>query len=246
MRIANKTEEEMRFSALATDYDGTLASEGKVAEETWEAVRRLRASGRKLILVTGRELDELRTICPDLKIFDRVVAENGGVLYRPAGREQELLASSPPKEFVQELHARGVAHLSVGQTIIATVRPYEIVVLQAIRDLGLELQVIFNKEAVMVLPSGVNKATGLKTALNELHLSPHNVVAVGDAENDHAFLDLCGCSVAVANALPSLKRHADHITNEAEGRGVVELIQQILAGDLCSQYPSRTAFCPPE
>lgn len=223
----------MRFTALATDYDGTLASEGKVSEQTWEALRRLRASGRKLILVTGRDLDELLIICPDLEIFDRVVAENGGVLYRPSQHEQELLASSPPKEFVQELHARGIAHLEVGRTIVGTVRPYEAVVLQTIRDLGLELQVIFNRDAVMVLPTGINKATGLKAALKELHLSPHNVVAVGDAENDHAFLDLCECSVAVANALPALKRHADLITDGAEGRGVIELIQQLLDDDLC-------------
>ena len=48
---------------------------------------------------------------------------------------------------------------------------------------------IFNKGAVMILPSGVNKATGLAAALEELGLSPHNVVGVGDAENDHAFLE---------------------------------------------------------
>ncbi len=222
----------MRFTALATDYDGTLASEGKVAEPTWEALRRLHASGRKLILVTGRELDDLRTICPNLELFDRVVAENGGVLYRPDQGEQELLAPAPPKQFVHELRARGVTHLSVGQTIVGTFRPYETIALQTIRDLGLELQVIFNKDAVMVLPPGVNKATGLKAALKELHLSPHNIVAVGDAENDHAFLDLCECSVAVANALPTLQQHADLVTQQAEGQGVVELIQQLLAEDL--------------
>ena len=60
--------------------------------------------------------------------------------------------------------------------------------LEAIRDLGLELQIIFNKGAVMVLPAGVNKASGLAVALARLGLSPHNVVGVGDAENDHAFL----------------------------------------------------------
>ena len=60
--------------------------------------------------------------------------------------------------------------------------------LDTIRDLGLELQVIFNKGAVMVLPAGVNKASGLAAALADLGLSPHNVVGVGDAENDHAFL----------------------------------------------------------
>lgn len=222
----------MRFVALATDYDGTLASEGRVAKDTWEAVRRLRASGRKLILVTGRELDDLRGICPDLELFDRVVAENGGLLYRPAKRQQQLLASAPPKEFVKALRERGVAHLSVGQTILGSVRPYETVVIQTIRDLGMELQVIFNKDAVMVLPAGVNKATGLKVALKELELSPHNVVAVGDAENDHAFLDLCECSAAVANALASLKKHADVVTSAEEGRGVVELIDELLADDL--------------
>lgn len=222
----------MRFAALATDYDGTLASDGRVGEETWQAVRRLRASGRKLLLVTGREVDDLRRICPHLEVFDRVVAENGGVLYRPVTHELEILASAPPKEFVQALRGRGVAHLGVGQTILATVRPYETVVLETIRDLGMELQVIFNKEAVMVLPSGVNKASGLKAALKELGLSPLNVVAIGDAENDHAFLDLCGCSAAVANALPALKKHADIITSGEEGQGVVELIDELLADDL--------------
>lgn len=222
----------MRFVALATDYDGTLATDGNVAEETWEAVRRLRASGRKVLLVTGRELDDLRSICPGLEIFDRVVAENGGVLYRPATCEQEILAPSPPKELIRALHDRGVVHLEVGKTILGTVRPYETEVIQAISELGLQWQVIFNKDAVMVLPFGVNKATGLTAALKELGLSPHNVVAVGDAENDRAFLDLCECSAAVANALPDLKKNADIVTGGEEGQGVVELIEELLADDL--------------
>jgi HAD superfamily hydrolase (TIGR01484 family) len=228
----------MRFVALATDYDGTLASAGKVAEDSWEAVRRLRASGRKLLLVTGRTLEDLRSICPRLELFDRVVAENGGVLYRPATGEQEFLAPSPPVEFVQALRERGVAHLDVGQTILGTVRPYEIVIMETIRDLGMELQIVFNKDAVMVLPTGVNKATGLKAALKDLELSPHNVVAVGDAENDHAFLDLCECSAAVANALPMLKKHADILTHNPEGHGVVELIDELLDDDL-RRYDKR-------
>jgi hypothetical protein len=104
--------------------------------------------------------------------------------------------------------------------------------LQVIRELGLELQVIFNKGAVMVLPSGLNKASGLKVALDELGLSPSNTVGVGDAENDHAFLDQCECSVAVANALPLLKERVDFVTNGARGAGVTELIDRIIASDL--------------
>ena len=117
---------------------------------------------------------------------------------------------------------------------MATWHPHEEEVLKAIRDLGLELQVIFNKGAVMVLPSGVNKGTGLAAALQELQLSPHNAVGIGDAENDHAFLKLCECAVAVDNALPALKERADVVLSKPRGAGVEELCQQLLDRDLAN------------
>ena len=111
--------------------------------------------------------------------------------------------------------------------IVATWEPHEAKPSsKTIHDLGLELQVIFNKGAVMVLPSGVNKATGLAAALAELGLSPHNAVGVGDAENDHAFLRVCECSAAVANALPAVKDTADIVMKGDHGAGVAELIDQ--------------------
>jgi Mrp family chromosome partitioning ATPase len=105
-------------------------------------------------------------------------------------------------------------------------------VLEAIRDSGLELQVIFNKGAVMVLPDGVNKATGLAAALDVMELSPRNVVGIGDAENDHAFLRMCECSVAVANALATVKETAGLVTSKARGEGVEELIDLLIETDL--------------
>ncbi|HZS10426.1 MAG TPA: HAD family hydrolase [Blastocatellia bacterium] len=222
----------MRYFALACDYDGTIAGDGRVSETTIAALERLRASGRKLILVTGRELDELLGIFPRIDLFERVVAENGALLYCPTTRGEKLLGERPPEEFVNLLSQRGVGPISVGRVIVATWHPHENVVLETIRDLGLELQVIFNKGAVMVLPSGVNKATGLTAALGELSISPHNTVAVGDAENDHAFLALCECAVAVANALPTLKDRADLVTAGDHGTGVIELIDRMTADDL--------------
>ena len=218
----------MRYLALACDYDGTLAQDGLVDEPTLAALERLLASGRRLILVTGRELPELQKTFPHLDLFERVVVENGALLYRPGTREEKTLAEPPPQAFVRTLKERGVGPLSVGRVIVATWHPHETTVLETIRDLGLELQVIFNKEAVMVLPAGVNKATGLAAALKELGLSPHNVVGVGDAENDHAFLSLCECAVAVANALPMLKEKADLVTDGRRGAGVAELIGRLV------------------
>jgi hydroxymethylpyrimidine pyrophosphatase-like HAD family hydrolase/energy-coupling factor transporter ATP-binding protein EcfA2 len=217
---------------LACDYDGTLASDGVVREETLAALQRLRDSGRKLILVTGRELENLLEVFRAIELFDRVVAENGGLLYRPANREHKTLGEAPPAEFVEALRARGVSPLSVGHCIVSTWEPHEGAVLETIRDLGLELQVIFNKGAVMVLPSGTNKATGLEAALLELGLSPHNCVGVGDAENDHALIRLCECGVAVANALPLVQERADWVTPGRNGDGCAELIDKLVAGDL--------------
>jgi hydroxymethylpyrimidine pyrophosphatase-like HAD family hydrolase len=222
----------VRYHVLATDYDGTLAERGQVDEPTIAALERVRRSGRKLVLVTGRVLEDLCTVFPRLDLFDVVVAENGALVYRPATRESRVLGEAPPPEFVTALRAHGVAPLSTGRVIVATWEPHEERVLEVIRSLGLELQVIFNKGAVMVLPSGINKAVGLTAALDDLYLSLHNAVGIGDAENDHAFLTACECSVAVANALPSLKERCDFVTAGDHGRGVQELVAELVDPDL--------------
>src|SRR3954468_23561658 len=193
----------MHYVALATDYDGTVAHDGAVDEPTLLALERLRAANRQLILVTGRELPDLQRVMPRLDLFDLVIAENGALLYRPQTREERPLAEPPPPRFIERLRELGVAPLSAGRVIVASWEPNEGRVLQAIRELGLEQQIIFNKGAVMVLPPGINKESGLRAALQELELSPHNCVAVGDAENDYAMLEMSGMPVAVANALPA-------------------------------------------
>jgi HAD superfamily hydrolase (TIGR01484 family) len=222
----------MRYHVLAADYDGTLAHHGRIDDATWEALHRLRDSGRKVVMVTGRELEDLLALLPEPELFTRIVAENGALLYDPATRESRALADPPPATFVDELRARGVDRIATGRVIIASWEPHQDAILHAIRDLGLELQVIFNKGAVMVLPSGVNKATGLAAALAELGLSPHNAVGVGDAENDHALVFACECGVAVANALPALKDKADLVMTRDHGAGVAELIDRLIADDL--------------
>jgi HAD superfamily hydrolase (TIGR01484 family) len=158
----------MRYHVFATDYDGTIAKDERVAPEVIEALKRLKSSGRKLILVTGRELDQLKAIFPEHTLFDRIVAENGALIYRPETMEEKLLGAKPPETFIQELKDKGVP-LSVGRVIVATWEPHQTVVLDVIKTTGLEYQVIFNKGAVMVLPPGINKAKGLHETLKELY-----------------------------------------------------------------------------
>jgi hydroxymethylpyrimidine pyrophosphatase-like HAD family hydrolase len=222
----------MRYPVLASDYDGTLAHDGRVDTSTRAALQRLKASGRKLILVTGRQMDELVRAFPDVGLCSLVVAENGALLYRPHDKTETVLAPPPTPGFVHALQKRGVAPLGVGRVIVAAWRPHDVQILEVIREQGLELQVIYNKDAVMVLPTGVNKATGLRAALAELGISPEQTVGVGDAENDHALLTLCGFSAAVANALPSLKGEVDYVTRGDHGAGVTELIDELIRSDL--------------
>ena len=289
----------MRFLAFASDYDGTLAHNGKIDRQTLRALEQLKRTGRKLILVTGRELDELLNLFPQAAIFDCIVAENGALLYWPLPGKQpsitrntprtetgpggktigsklgtkanagtkakpgvaakpgaksnprakarlggsiaaaatnapgrlETLTDPPAPEFVAHLRQKRVAPLSVGHSIVATSLKHKRTVVSTILEMDLDLHVILNKDAIMVLPTGVTKGTGLRVALDELGIAPHNVVAVGDAENDDSLLSMCGFSVAVANAIPALKRRAHKTTKQEHGAGVVEIIDQIMRSD---------------
>ena len=221
----------MKYEALATDYDGTIAHDGRVDDPTLAALRHARAAGLRLILVTGRELADLFNTFEHAELFDRIVAENGAVLYDPVAGGIEVLGAAPPPALLEALAQQAVP-ISVGHCIVATVEPHEHQVLAAIRDLGLEWHVIFNKGCVMALPADVTKATGLAPALKALGITSQQTVGVGDAENDQAFLRSCGLAVAVQNALPSVKERAHVVTVGARGAGVIELIERLLAGEL--------------
>jgi len=229
----------MRFAAVAIDYDGTLATDGTVHSSTVTALEEVVASGRKFILVTGRTLHELLPLFPQATLCARIVAENGAVLYHPSTRDQRLLTSPASVPLIDILRRKGVP-LDIGESIIATVRPHEVHVMEAIRDLGLEHHVIFNRESVMVLPPGVNKATGLAAALDELQLSPHEVVGIGDSENDHALFEASELAVAVASAVPTLREAADWVTSNANGTGTAEALLALVADDMAEQAKRMT------
>jgi hydroxymethylpyrimidine pyrophosphatase-like HAD family hydrolase len=230
-RLLSYRASDLRFQAIATDFDGTLAQEGQVARPTISSLMRFSATGRKLILVTGRELDSLKLIFPRHQLFNCIVAENGALMYQPKTSTLRVFANPPPQEFLKLLIERGVSPLSVGHVIVATVEPQQSAVRSVINELGLDLQIVMNRESVMVLPATVDKASGLKTAVNALGLEMSRVVGIGDAENDATFLSLCGHSAAVANAVPSLKSRVDRVTQASYGSGVAELICHIMDED---------------
>lgn len=233
----------MHFLALAVDYDGTIAENGSVAPHVQASLMALKASGRKLLLVTGRELQALKHNFPQLGLFDLVIAENGALLYDPLEDVEELIAEAASIDLVSRLRDKGVSPLSVGRSVVATWHPFEEAVVSTIRELGLELQITFNKDAIMVLPPSVNKASGLSAGLRKLGISELNVVGVGDAENDHSFLSICGCCAAVSNAIESIKASADLLLSLDHGRGVCELVDLLLEKDAGLVPVERIGMC---
>src|SRR5262249_33257924 len=212
---------------LACDYDGTVADDGVIIPETIGALTRLKDAGWAMGLVTGRELADLLDVCKPIDVFDMVVAENGALIYVPSSKQVIELTRRPPSDFIRELSRRRIP-FPAGEIIIATVDSYAEQLVSVIRDLGLQLEIIFNKGSAMVLPTGVNKATGLKAVASRMGLEMSQIVGVGDAENDQGFLEACGLSVAVANALDSIKTDANIVTRLPSGQGVVELINEHL------------------
>jgi hydroxymethylpyrimidine pyrophosphatase-like HAD family hydrolase len=230
----------MILHVLACDYDGTIADGGQLTPDTVAMLARVRESGRKLFLVTGRMLDDLRSVCPDVdRIFDLVVAENGGLLYLPEQREVRRLGDEPEPRLLEALRRRSV-RFDVGAAILATDAVYAEPALAAIRETGVERSLVFNKGALMLLPGGVTKGTGLAAALDLCSLSAHNLAGIGDAENDHAFLSMCECAVAVADAIPALRERADVVMSAPGHLGAIEFIEQHVLRDLADLAPRFT------
>jgi hydroxymethylpyrimidine pyrophosphatase-like HAD family hydrolase len=216
--------------ALACDGDGTLTTRKILARKTAHALDEWQASGHKLILTTGETMAELKKF-PEIERFDLVVAENGALLYWPDSRKTRRLASSPPSGFANALRRRRIPGLILGETIVSTKRPHDRALREAIAECGIDWVIIYNRQDAMALPPGVDKAFGLRFAAKELDLSCEEIVSVGDAENDIPLVCCCGTGVAVATAVPALKKQAALIVEHGSGAGVVELIRGLMAAE---------------
>lgn len=226
------------FRAIAFDYDGTLTLTPRPSDEVLEAVRAVRHKGLAVILVTGRILDHLRADFPGVdERFDAIVAENGAVIWTPRSGER-LLAPPLGAAFLQHLAEAGVPG-TFGRILFATDARFSQTILEQIAGSHVEYQLIYNRDALMVLPAGVSKGSGLFEALGELGISHHSVVGIGDAENDHSLMEHCELGVAVANAVPSLQAHADIVLHDPNGWGVADFLRGPLLTGQIKVQPRR-------
>ncbi|MEZ5316894.1 MAG: HAD hydrolase family protein [Vicinamibacterales bacterium] len=200
----------MKFCVLALDFDGTIASHDRLDPDVRAAIADLRGQGIVVLLVTGRILEDLRRVAGDLHFVDAVVAENGAVVEFTDTGYQTANGDPPPAALLDALRTEGIP-FDVGRVVVEANASEAGRLLGVIHRLELPLVLLFNRGRVMVLPQTLSKATGVRQALQILRLSPHNAVAIGDAENDHELLRACEVGVAVAWGSPALKAAADFV-----------------------------------
>jgi hydroxymethylpyrimidine pyrophosphatase-like HAD family hydrolase len=198
------------LSTVALDYDGTVAIGDVIAAPVRHAIAEARRHGFVIALVTGRLLSELRRVAGELHFVDVVVAENGAVVYHPGNERTFTTAPDIPQPFVDELRRRAIP-FTAGQCLIDADAGEAMRILEVIRAMELALVLIFNRSRVMVTAQGVSKATGLHRALTLLRLSPRNMLALGDAENDFEMLRLAEVGVAVGWGSHALQAAADAV-----------------------------------
>ncbi len=229
----------VRFQALALDYDGTLVSHDHLTDATVAALERARRAGLQLILITGRTFFELSRVCRRLDLFDVVVAENGAVLHYPAEDAIRDEGPSPPPRLIAALDRQAIP-FQVGRVIVATGHSYEGQVRRIMAELGVELELVRNRAALMLLPPGVSKGSGLKHALQRLGLSFHDVLAIGDAENDLEMFATCGFAACPASAVAEVTQVADWVFAGEGGEAVTRAIDgPILDGSLSPPRSGR-------
>lgn len=217
----------MIFKALACDYDGTLASEDLLGPEALAALSKAREAGLRLLLVTGRTFFELTRVCERLDLFDAVVAENGAVLYYPQAGMIRDQAPPPPPRLLAELDRRGV-YYQLGRVIVGTARSDEEPVRQALLATGVTLDLVYNRAALMLLPAGVSKGTGVRQVIRVLGLSFHDVLALGDAENDLALFEVCGWAACPSNAVNGLQQRADWVFPGTDGQAIAGALENAI------------------
>jgi hydroxymethylpyrimidine pyrophosphatase-like HAD family hydrolase len=230
----------MYCRAIACDYDGTSASDGHLAPEVAAALHAAREAGIVTLLVTGRVLDDLRVALVDFSAFDAVVAENGAVVWLRESDRTIILGAPPSEQFLGRLRAARIP-FHAGAVVVGTWDTHVPELIALVRERGADLQLVFNRAAVMLLPSGINKAVGTQRALDELGRSPRNLIAFGDAENDLPLFALAELAVAARGSVPAVAVAADDRLRLPGAAGVADWVRALLARGAKMPTPHRLA-----
>lgn len=222
---------------MAFDFDGTLAVNGDVPPEVETALEQCRDNGHVLFLVTGRRYETV-TLGHLGSLFAGIVWENGAVLTHVASGETYLPFGQLDSRLLSAIEDADIP-FDRGLAIAATWTPHDQALWRILSSHGGSTSIEYNKGAVMVLPPGATKGSGLERLLTLCGLSPRNLAAFGDAENDLSMLTLAEVAIAVGDAVPAVIETADVVATQPGPAGVLEILKEYPLGGKFLDIPLK-------
>lgn len=228
----------MKVKAIAVDVDGTITdARMKLSLKAISAIRRLEASGIRVILASGNTLCVVKTLATYIGCSGACICEGGGVVeYRGEIRKlgsRNLAMKALAK--LKKLYGNAIEE--------SWSNPYRLVDVAFHSSLSMEelskalkrvkgVKLLFSGFAYHLVDASVDKGRGLRVASDLMDIDLDEVVAVGDSDVDIELLKASGLGVALGNAPRSLKRVADVVIVRSYGEGFAKFGSMILKGKL--------------
>ena len=239
-----------KIKLIASDIDGTLTKEEKFDSKLFEVLIKLSAANIDVLVTTGRSAGWVQAIANYLPVVG-AMAENGGLLYWQGSVVPQLISQMQIDEHRREL-SRVFELLqskfpwlkeSQDNRFRQTDWTFDVEGLSAetldsIEQICLAEGYGFTYSTIQchIKPLHQDKAFGLSQIIPHYfsHLTPEQIVTVGDSPNDESMFDSeqFPLSVGVAN----IKKYRDrleylpaYVTNKFEGAGFEELAELIIS-----------------
>ncbi len=211
--------------AVAVDIDGTLADgERSISLEAVAALRQVERSGVPVMLASGNVLPIAFGLSQYLGFKGPVIAENGGIVF--CKQKAWVLGdpTGPRKAYeylVTKMDAPRLFTDQWRQTEIGLKGEVDFEKVKRVLE-GRDVDVQTTGFAVHIMRKGMNKFVGVKKSCELLGITPEDVAAFGDSDNDEMMVRECGFGIAVANALEETKLAASYVAKKEDGDGIVE------------------------
>lgn len=220
----------MGLKVFAVDIDGTLTENGsKVNLYALSLLRALEQLGYKVIFVTGRSSIEAYILAVFAGTSKIAVGENGGVV-TISPSEHILLADRAVCERAYNILKARIDNVRIKQvfprmTEVVLERTFSIDEASRIFEQeGLDVKIVDSMYAYHINEKGIDKAKGLKKALDILGLSLDECIAIGDSATDVPLFKACAYSIAIGNADDHVKSMAKVSVKGKDGNGLAEAI----------------------
>ncbi|MFA5860443.1 MAG: glycosyltransferase [Candidatus Thermoplasmatota archaeon] len=212
---------------LITDLDRTLTGPDlKLDEHARRMLRELRGAGIRVILATGRPL--VHVVQLGLReLTDALVVENGAIVMDSRTRETHITGGGFRAQAERAL-GDIAPHFSWSRIVGSGPRELAAEAEARLLKAGMQCNLEFNEEHVMLLPAGVDKSTGALTALRLLGVRSRDVWAIGDGENDVPLFRIARESAAPAQATAAISAQTTITLVGEYAEGFVEFGKRLL------------------